>query len=559
MKKFFAISMLLLPLVAIAAYAFGFTAVAEGACVANLLAFAIPEKDMTPEQKQLCGTIMLRFNEAIEQFKKGMMSAEEIKDELANVGALIDEKLKNASQFAEIEKNYKEQADKITEIAETFDRLKEANKGIFINGVNCDSVVAIEKAVGEFMDTNKFNDYINGRDKSSGEMKLEVKGITNVTGNTNQPYTQNRQTGKVITEVGEAKLNLRDLMTVDQGDPTALTLSWEKVTHFDRNATVVSENGMLEESSLKFEEETTNVKRIGTHMNLSKRLLKSKTYLVSFILNRLPAWIKMAENYQIMFGDGSGDNLKGITKYDGCQCVSKFISGPYAQIAATGISKVEATADNKQAIITLKDPNDKVYDGAKVTFAGATTNTGLNETFDVHKMNDRQFAVDFANAKAEAAVAAMTAVFNNGLYKSVDDPNAEDVINAIYAVQTFGQFTPNVMVLNPMTVFAMSTAKDTTGRKLGIVEERGGVKYIGTRPVVEYNGVPVGYYFTGDLANGAALVDYTALTIEFADDVNTKLKNMTTVIAQEEIMMPVYMPFAFAYGKLADVETAIKK
>ena len=79
---------------------------------------------------------------------------------------------------------------------------------------------------------------------------------------------------------------------------------------------VVAENGMLAESSLKFKEEFTNVKRIGTHMNLSKRLLKAKQYVVSFILNRLPLWVKFSENYQIMFGDGTGDNLKGITRYE---------------------------------------------------------------------------------------------------------------------------------------------------------------------------------------------------------------------------------------------------
>ena len=61
-------------------------------------------------------------------------------------------------------------------------------------------------------------------------------------------------------------------MLVETGDPAALSISYEQVYDFDRNATVVSENGMLSESSLKFKEEFTNVRRVGTHMNLSKRL-----------------------------------------------------------------------------------------------------------------------------------------------------------------------------------------------------------------------------------------------------------------------------------------------
>ena len=86
-----------------------------------------------------------------------------------------------------------------------------------------------------------------------------------------------------------------------------------------------------------------------------------------------------------------------------------------------------------------------------------------------------------------------------------------------------------------------------------------GRKYIGNVPVIECNAIVVGKYFAGDLLNGCSLIDYTTLAIEFADDVNTKLKNMTTVMIQEELMMPVYMPWAFAYGDLDDVLEAITK
>lgn len=108
---------------------------------------------------------------------------------------------------------------------------------------------------------------------------------------------------------------------------------------------------MLSESSLKFKEEFTNVRRVGTHMNLSKRLLKAKSYVVSFILNRLPLWVKTAENFQILFGDGSGDNLKGITTYEGVECVSKFISGTYTTIAAGAIESIEKTTNGRAVIV----------------------------------------------------------------------------------------------------------------------------------------------------------------------------------------------------------------
>lgn len=552
MRKIFSFSLLALAAVACVLSVFGYTDAASGIMCAGLLAFAIPESEMTPEQKALIGTIEQKFNAAMDQFKSGVMTSEQVKEALKSVGEDIDAKLKAFANFGDIEKGFKDQADKIQALAEAFDKIKQ-------DGGMLTSVNAVENAVGEFMDTPKFAEYMNNRSKSSGTFELSLKGITSVQNNSNTPYSNNRVTGKVVTDVQEQRLNMRDLMTVDQGDPSALTLSWERVTDFDRNVTMVSENGMLEESTLKFVEETTTVKRLGTHMNLSKRLLKSKAYLTSFILNRLPSWVKIAENFQILFGDGTGDNLKGITQYEGVKCVSGFIKDGLTDIKAGGVKSIVPNGNKTQMIVTLNNANDKIYDGSKVTFAHAAT-SGLNATFDVHKMNDRQFAVDLAGISAEdSAAASVTCKFFNGLYQSISDPNSEDVVNAIVAVLTFGQYAPNAIVLNPMTAFAISTEKDTSGRKLDIVQARGNQKYIGGIPVIEYAGMPVGHYFIGDLKNAAALVDYTNLTIEFADDVNTKLKNMTCVIAQEEVIMPVYMPWAMSYGKLADVLAAITK
>ena len=42
-----------------------------------------------------------------------------------------------------------------------------------------------------------------------------------------------------------------------------------------------------------------------------------------------------------MFGDGTGDNLKGITRYEGVDCVSKFIAGNYVTISAGAIESLE--------------------------------------------------------------------------------------------------------------------------------------------------------------------------------------------------------------------------
>ena len=516
-----------------------------------LISFAKNEKDLTDEEKSLLGTIQLKCKEVCDEFVGGLMDKAAIEAKFKEISDSLADTLKGLPNFDKIQESYREQSEKVTALAEAFDKIKE-------NGGILTSVNAVEKAVGDFLDTPACQGYFSGREKSSGSLNLDLKGLVSVSNSSNTPLSNNRSTGRVVTAIHEQKLNLRDLMLVETGDPAALSISYEQVYDFDRNATVVSENGMLSESSLKFKEEFTNVRRVGTHMNLSKRLLKAKSYVVSFILNRLPLWVKTAENFQILFGDGSGDNLKGITTYEGVECVSKFISGTYTTIADGAIESIEKTT-NGRAVIVLAAANDKIIDNMKVTFAGATVETGLNDTFTIHKMNDRKFAIDFDYQGTEESINKITGTVKSGMFGSVEDPNYKDAANAIFAVLNFGQYYPNAFVLHPSTVFTISTAKDTTGRELNLITETNGQKSIAGIPIIECNSMGVGKYFAGDMVNGCSLIDYTALSIEFADDVNTKLKNMTTVMIQEEVMMPVYMPWAFAYGDLDDVLNAIKK
>lgn len=93
----------------------------------------------------------------------------------------------------------------------------------------------------------------------------------------------------------------------------------------------------------------------------------------------------------------------------------------------------------------------------------------------------------------------MSGAIKSGMFGSVEDPNMKDVVNAIFAVLNFGQYSPNALVLHPSTVFTISTAKDTTGRNLELITEVNGRKYIGNVPVIECNAIGVGKYFAGDL------------------------------------------------------------
>lgn len=515
----------------------------------NLIEFAKKESELTLEEKQTLGTIQKKVNDTVEELLKGLISESSFNEKMKNV----DEQLKALNEDGKVGIAIKELEDfknEIKELSRQLEVLK--SKGFNVNG-NSNN---LGKKIDEFLDSEKFKDFLDGKTKSSGRFEIDLKDVTDPVSMTND-YTGDklitRQSNVVVTKINEGA-HIRDIMTVDQGDPAYPTITFTQIYDLDRNAAAVSENGRLPESSFKIKEETVGVCRIGTYVPLSKRLLRSRIYVRSWLLNRLASWVRMAEDFQIMFGDGQGDNLKGIANYDDILSAESIISGDVATGTAGTVKSVSTYNGGKQSIVEFANAQPEIIDGQKITFAGSSVG-GFNKTFVVHKMNDRKIVIDYQYA----AVAASSVTFKvkNNLFNSVNTPNIGDAVNAIFAIMTYAEYTPSFIALNPSTVFEAETAKDTSGRSLGLVTNVNGVKYISGRPIIETTKINPGKYFAGDMANGASLVDWSNLSVEFAEDVETKLRNSVVLIAQEEVQMPVYNPAAFTYGNISDVITAI--
>ena len=152
-------------------------------------------------------------------------------------------------------------------------------------------------------------------------------------------------------------------------------------------------------------------------------------------MNCLVSGVRDAEDFAILFGDGSGDNLKGITTYDGVKSVEDIISDNIFSGEAGSVTAI--TKVDNGLIVELASANDLLIEGLKITFAGATTNTELNTTFDVIKVNDRQIFLEGATLTNEEKitddVATMTFKVNHGAFKSVESPNSIDALETAVA------------------------------------------------------------------------------------------------------------------------------
>lgn len=527
---------------------------------------ALVKKDagLSEEEESFLKAVESPLNEAFDKFSKGFITREELDEVVKKSLTEFVEQNKDKMPSDGVKKSLDSMQETIKSIVGEIQKMKDS-------GITLGRGSMIEKAIDEIIDNPKMVDFINSKSRTTGKIPFNIKGIVSLENNYEGNLLTTQQTGRVIVDVNERRINVRDLMTVDQGDPEFTSIAYAKIVDLDRNAVAVSENGRLPESAFKMKEETANISRIGTHVNISKRLLKSRPYLRSFLMNRLPKWVRMAEDFQILFGDGTGDNLLGIVRQS--NDISKWLTAIVAKGETGSVESVESYNKGEQTIITFSKPFDKIEEGMLIKFTGAPevtsgTASKLNSENMMHKYNDRKIMINVpyadivpqsAGKLSESEIAALKFEVKNNFFNTVEDPNYGDAINAVIAVLTYGEFTPNVVALNPSDVFMIQTLKDTSGRSLDLITGIDGTKRISGRVIVETTIVPPGYYFIGDMANAAALVDYTSLFIEFAEDIESKLTNQVTVIAQEEVLMPVYNPFAFAYGKLDDVLAAITK
>ncbi len=509
----------------------------------------IKTANLPDEQKQFVSSLMGAFTEAINKSLKGVIDTTALKEALKPFesadGVTLDSLSKENSDLIK----------QVKSLSESLDTLKK-------KGIGLDFTTKFNERFDEMYDSPQFQDFLNGKEK--GTSGFAFKDIS-VTGNIapGGTVTMTQQSNRVVTQATDKKLHVRDFATVLPGDPEYPIFAFQQIYEVDRNARYVAENGMLPESSLKIKEESAEVKRVGHHFKLSKRALKCKAYLRGYVMNCLLAGVRDAEDFAILFGDGSGDALKGITTYEGVKSVEAIIGDTIISGDAGSVSAI--TKAKNGVIVELTNAHDLLIEGLRITFAGATNNTDLNATFDVIKLNDRQVFLEGATLTSDAAAdlsadaAAMTFKVNHGAFKSVETPNSIDALETAVAVMTYAQFAPTVLLLNPITLNSIRTEKATDGNRLEVVKDINGNPIIAGLRVIPYTGIAPGKYFLGDMQRGAQIIDYTPLTAEWADDVNTKLKGQVVLMAQAEMIVPVFCPWAFAYGNITALKAAIAK
>lgn len=250
--------------------------------------------------------------------------SKQIDEATGTVKSIAEKAAADAKQGLDLSTETKEAADKalaemngiksqLTEFEQVIDRLKGA-------GYSGDAV----KSLGEqFVESESFKKLADGeasgqRGRATLDLKaampdLETKATitlstANAAGSAGASVFPTVLPG--ILQIPQRRLTIRDL--ISSGQMTGNALQYVRQTGFTNNAAMVAEGARKPQSDLQLELVDTTAKVIAHFMKASRQVLDDSAQLRSLIDGHLLYGLAFREEAQILYGDGTGQNLLGI-------------------------------------------------------------------------------------------------------------------------------------------------------------------------------------------------------------------------------------------------------
>lgn len=115
-----------------------------------------------------------------------------------------------------------------------------------------------------------------------------------------------------IVSPAQRQLTVRDLL--NQGTTTSNAIEYVEETLFTNNAAMVPEGpaGGKPESAMVFDAKSVSVKTLAHWIPATRQVIDDVSQLQSYIDGRLIYGLKLVEEAQLLYGDGTGNNLRGL-------------------------------------------------------------------------------------------------------------------------------------------------------------------------------------------------------------------------------------------------------
>lgn len=189
-------------------------------------------------------------------------------------------------------------------------RLFEVEQRIVTLGAGNTGRVEAPQTIGDqFVAAQEWKDFVASGAKPKASARMGFKAITSLTGGGGAAGVWSDRLPGVI-EDPLRPLSIRDILNV--GRTTSNLIEWIRENVFTNNADVVSEGTQKPESNITYERKNTPISTIAHWIHATRQVLADFPQLASLINGRLRIGLKIAEENQILLGDGTGENLLGL-------------------------------------------------------------------------------------------------------------------------------------------------------------------------------------------------------------------------------------------------------
>ncbi len=204
--------------------------------------------------------------------------------------------------------------DAATEVQKMADRIIQAEQKL---ADNVQSGKAEVKTLGQLLiASDAYKDFASG---VTNRARFEVQANT-ITGTEGSPPANSdilvptQRLNGIIPGAFRA-LKIRDLLP--QGNTVSNMVEYTRELVFTNAAAETGENNTKPEATLTFDLKTAPVRTIAHFLKLTKQVLEDAPALASYVDTRLRYGVELRIDQQILNGNGTGQNISGLTDKDG--------------------------------------------------------------------------------------------------------------------------------------------------------------------------------------------------------------------------------------------------
>jgi HK97 family phage major capsid protein len=157
-----------------------------------------------------------------------------------------------------------------------------------------------------------------------------------------------------VVEFATRPIQVADILP--QTTTTQSAVQYMEETTFTNQAAETAEGGAYQEAALAFTEQSSLVRKIAVYLPVTDEQLEDEPRIRGIIDNRLGFMVRQRLDLQILVGNGTAPNLRGILNVVGIQTQAKG-TDPVPDAVYKGIVKVEVTGQ-AMANAVIFHPND---------------------------------------------------------------------------------------------------------------------------------------------------------------------------------------------------------